>query len=115
MRTNALKHKFIVFAPEKLEDATLYVSVEYRTVIHKCCCGCGQKIVTPLSPTDWALIFDGVSISLYPSIGNWSLPCKSHYWIEHNLVKWAGQLSAEEIEKIRSEDRILKKRYYTTK
>jgi Family of unknown function (DUF6527) len=33
-----------------------------------CCCGCGEKVVTPLRPTDWKLIFDGKTISLDPSL-----------------------------------------------
>ncbi len=65
----------------------LYVSIEFTTVVHKCCCGCGREVVTPLSPTDWKLTFDGVSISLHPSIGSWNLPCQSHYWIRHNRVQ----------------------------
>jgi hypothetical protein len=48
----------------------------------KCCCGCGHEVVTPFSPTDWKLTFDCVSVSLYPSIGNWSPPCRAHYFIE---------------------------------
>jgi len=34
-------------------------------------------VVTPLSPTGWSLIFDGETVSLYPSIGNWNFPCRS--------------------------------------
>jgi hypothetical protein len=60
----------------------LYVSPGYATVTHLCCCGCGAEVVTPLSPTDWKLTFDGVAISLSPSVGNWSLPCRSHYFID---------------------------------
>jgi len=84
-----LTHKFVKSVPETLEDGVLYVSVEYATVIHRCCCGCGQEVVTPLSPNDWELTFDGKSISLSPSIGNWSFKCQSHYWIRNNRVEWA--------------------------
>ena len=76
-----LRHEFVEFIPDKLADGVVYVSIPYATVAHKCCCGCGMEVVTPLSPTDWELIFDGESISLDPSIGNWSFDCKSHYWI----------------------------------
>jgi Family of unknown function (DUF6527) len=34
-------------------------------------------------------IFDGRSISLDPSIGNWGFQCRSHYWIKNNRVVWA--------------------------
>jgi hypothetical protein len=62
--------------------------------------------VTPLSPTDWKLTFDGETISLSPSIGNWSLKCQAHYWIERNQVRWAGRWSRDEIEAGRASDQI---------
>ena len=107
-----LRHQFVESAPSALEDGVLYVSVKYRTVMHRCCCGCGNEVVTPLSPTDWKLTFDGVSISLNPSVGNWSLPCRSHYWIERNTARWAGDMPDQQIAAIRDHDRRLKERYY---
>ena len=58
--------------PDELEQGTIYVSIRFATASHLCCCGCGNKVVTPIRPTDWKLIFDGKTISLDPSIGNWS-------------------------------------------
>ena len=84
-----LSHEFVEFVPDVVEEGKLYISIEYATVVHKCCCGCGKEVVTPLSPADWKLIFDGKTISLDPSIGNWSFPCRSHYWIRNNRVRWA--------------------------
>jgi hypothetical protein len=98
VRHKRLQHSFVQFIPEVLEDGVIYISVEYRTVTHRCCCGCGREVVTPLTPTDWRLIYDGRSISLEPSIGNWSIPCRSHYWIRNNAVVCAPRWSAEEIE-----------------
>jgi hypothetical protein len=92
-----LHHEFVEFIPEQLNDGTIYVSITYATVAHRCCCGCGNEVITPLSPTDWKLLFDGQSISLDPSIGNWSFDCKSHYWIKRNEVKWAERWSQEEV------------------
>jgi hypothetical protein len=114
MRAAALKHRFVTSVPEQPEEGILYVSLPYRTAIHKCCCGCGHEVVTPFSPTDWQLTFDGVSVSLYPSIGNWSLACRSHYWIKRSKVSWAGQWTDEEIEAGRAHDRWLKDEYYST-
>jgi hypothetical protein len=79
---------FVEFLPDELESGKLYISMQYATASHKCCCGCGRDVVTPISPTDWQLAFDGRSLSLTPSIGNWSYPCRSHYWIRHNRVVW---------------------------
>ena len=85
---------FVEFLPDELETGKLYISMQYATASHKCCCGCGCDVVTPISPTDWHLAFDGRSISLTPSIGNWSYPCRSHYWIRHNRVVWDEPLTA---------------------
>lgn len=106
-------HKFVENIPDNLEEGTIYISIEYGTVIHKCCCGCGKEVVTPLSPTDWQLIFDGETISLYPSIGNWNFDCKSHYWIINNRIKWARKWSKQEIDSNRQKDSLDKKKYYS--
>jgi hypothetical protein len=107
-----LKYEFVEFIPEQLKERTVYVCIPFATVVHKCCCGCGSEVVTPLTPTDWKLIFDGVSISLYPSIGNWSFRCQSHYWIQHNRVRWAGRWSQQEIEAGRAADMLAKADYF---
>ncbi len=111
-RQITLKHEFVEYIPDKLRDGTVYVSVAFATAAHKCCCGCGNEVITPLSPTDWRLIFDGESISLYPSIGNWNFACRSHYWIECNRVKWAPQWSRDRINAGRAHDSFAKKRYF---
>lgn len=110
-----LSHKFVKNIPDTIENGVVYVSVDYSTAIHKCCCGCGSEIVTPLSPTDWKLAFDGETISLYPSIGNWSLPCQSHYWITNNEVEWAPKWTKKQIERGRIEDEQSKEKYYEKK
>jgi len=109
-----LTHEFVAFIPDVLDVGKLYVSMEYATVVHKCCCGCGREVVTPLSPTDWTLIFNGKTISLDPSIGNWGFECQSHYWIRNNRVRWAAQWSPEEIAAGRAHDRFAKDRYFGT-
>lgn len=107
-----LTYEFVKSIPEQLEERTLYVSMDYATVVHKCCCGCGREVVTPLSLTDWKLTYDGVSISLFPSIGNWNFKCKSHYWIEKSTAKWADQWSNKQIKIGRAHDRRAKKKYH---
>jgi hypothetical protein len=107
-----LKHEFVEYIPNNLVEGTIYISITFATVAHKCCCGCGHEVITPISPTDWKLTFDGQSISLYPSIGNWGFACQSHYWIERNIVKWAPQWSKEKIKDGRTHDAINKQRYF---
>jgi len=111
-RQTALTHEFVEYIPDQLKEGILYISIPFATVAHKCCCGCGQEVVTSLSPTDWMLIFDGQSISLDPSIGNWSFPCKSHYWIRGGKVRWAAMWSQDEIDAGRAADRMAKDKYY---
>lgn len=106
-----ITYKFVEFIPDTLEENTLYITVEYGTAVHKCFCGCGTKVVTPLSPRDWKLIFDGETVSLYPSIGNWSLPCRSHYWIENNKVLWAEKWSKKKIKSNRKKDKLAKEKH----
>ena len=95
-------HKFVEYIPDKMENRTVYVSIRFATAVHKCCCGCGYEVVTPLSPSGWQLSYDGESISLWPSIGNWNFPCKSHYWIKNDSVKWARKWSTKERNEKRS-------------
>jgi hypothetical protein len=92
-----LQYKFVEFIPQKIEEDMLYISIEYCTAIHKCVCGCGNEVVTPLSPTDWKLTFNGKSVTLYPSIGNWNFECQSHYWIRNNKIEFAVRWTEREI------------------
>jgi hypothetical protein len=75
-------------------------------------CGCNNEVVTPITPTDWKLIYDGKTVSLDPSIGSWGQDCKSHYWIENNVIQWAGEWSERKIKFGRKRDRIKKRKYY---
>lgn len=97
MKSTALDHEFVDTFPTPLQPGIVYVSIQFATVAHLCCCGCGQEVVTPLSPARWQLGFDGQSVSLRPSIGNWALPCRSHYWILNNTVRWAEDWSETKI------------------
>lgn len=107
-----MQHSFIEFIPEQLQEGILYISMEYCTAIHLCVCGCSNKVVTPFTPTDWKMTFDGKSISLYPSIGNWNFKCKSHYWIKKSKVEWSGSWSDYQISNGRQTDKLTKEDYY---
>ena len=107
-----LEHRFVENMPDRIDEGILYISVEFCTAIHKCVCGCGNEVVTPLSPTDWKLIFDGESVTLDPSIGNWSFKCQSHYWIINNKIRHAKRWSSEEIEAGRNDEKRSKKKYF---
>jgi len=105
-RISCIQPKFVEFIPEHLEAGVLYVSRRYATASHLCCCGCGLEVVTPLNPAKWRLTERDGAVSLAPSIGNWSLPCKSHCWIMGNRVRWAGAMSPEMITAVKARDRF---------
>ena len=107
-----MQHRFVEIIPDAVEDDVLYISLKYCTAIHKCVCGCGNEVVTPISPTDWKLIFDGKTVSLSPSMGNWSFNCQSHYWIKRNEIVYAREWDKEEIQFGRTNDEKRKAKYY---
>ncbi len=109
-----IEHEFIDFVPKVREENKIYVSIKYATAVHNCFCGCGTKVVTPLSPTGWQLTFDGDTISLTPSIGNWSFACRSHYWVKRDRVVWAGDMADEDIEAGRARDRAARDEYFAS-
>lgn len=114
MRHRRLAHQFVDSLPNPLEDGTLYVSTKYATAGHRCCCGCGAEVITPFTPTDWKMTFDGETVSLSPSVGNWNLPCRSHYVIERSRVLEAGPWSDEQVSAEWRRDRRAKGSYYGT-
>jgi hypothetical protein len=110
-----LRHEFVEFIPDAIEEGKIYVSINYATAVHKCVCGCGKEVVTPLSPTHWKLIFDGRTVSLIPSIGNWGFLCRSHYWVRNDRAIWAEDWSQGRVDANRANDRRAKDKYYGTR
>lgn len=115
MKIRTIKPAFVDIIPDHLDEGILYISERYRTMLHKCCCGCGEEVVTPLSPADWRFSRSGNMVSIFPSIGNWSFKCKSHYWIKNNTVYPSVGFSDKEIERVRKRDQMDKERYIAYK
>jgi len=105
MTRQSVTFEFVEYIPTQLEEGVVYIAPEFGAVIHLCCDGCGERVSTPLHPGQWTLTFDGQTISLNPSIGNWQLACKSHYYIRRNQVVWAGKWDDERIARGALEDR----------
>lgn len=114
MRHTRLDHQFVEHIPDTIEPGVLYISMEYGTAAHSCCCGCGEEVVTPFTPTDWKMTFDGETVSLHPSVGSWSLACRSHYVIRRDRVIEAEPWTDEQIAAERRRDRTAKARHYGT-
>jgi hypothetical protein len=107
LRETRIVAEFVTSFPAELEPGRLYVSARFSTAAHLCACACGREVITPLSPAQWVLTFDG-TVTIRPSIGNWALPCQSHYIIDHGKIKWARNFTREEIQLNRESDyRIL--------
>lgn len=107
-----IQHKFVEFIPNEPEEGILYITVIYRTAVHLCVCGCGKKVVTPFSPTDWELTFNGKTVSLSPSIGNWNFECKSHYFITNSKIHFVRRWKDWEIEEVKKQDVEANEKYY---
>ena len=112
MKLRQITPAFVDEIPRELDFGTLYVCCQYRAVKHLCACGCGAEINSPLHPTGWTLTCDGVSVSLSPSIGNWSEKCQSHYWITSNRVLWAPRYPRQKILQARRVRDLALERYF---
>lgn len=104
-RQKYLHAEFVKFIPEKLKPGIIYISRQYSTASHLCCCGCGFEVVTPINPAKWQIVESQGSVSLYPSIGNWSFPCRSHYWIIDGHIRWSYMMSNEQILFVKERDK----------
>lgn len=102
----------VQYIPKTLEPGVLYVSEEFGAALHLCACGCGARVSTPLGPTEWTLDETPAGPSLRPSVGNWQLPCKSHYWIEGGNILWAEQWTSERIAAGRRAEEQRRRAYY---
>lgn len=112
MRQTDFSYQIVEFIPELLKEDVLYVSYRYMTVVHKCACGCGEEVVTPLGPTDWSIQTENGTATLCPSIGNWSFACQSHYFIRKGRVVWAGRMPRQQIELGRELDQKAREQYF---
>lgn len=105
MKIKQIRPEFVEYIPERIDEGVLYISERYRTAVHKCCCGCGQEVVTPLSPAEWSVKCNGGRVSMWPSIGNWSYPCRSHYVIRDGSVLEAKAMTERQIQRVKANDR----------
>jgi hypothetical protein len=115
LRHTRLEHRFVHYVPEQLEPGVIYISMDFATAAHTCCCGCGEQVITPFTPTDWKLTFDGETISLWPSIGNWNFRCQSHYIIRNNRILGAEPWEEKQIENGRRRDKNRKEKHFEEK
>ena len=86
---NHYKTEFVSYIPQEMKEGVVYVCLPYNIAAHLCACGCKSEIYTPISrKSGWVLTYDGVNVSLTPSIGNGAYPCRSHYFLQDGKVRW---------------------------
>ena len=94
MKLQSITPRYVKAVPSSTEEGVLYIS-SYGSAIHRCCCGCGSEVVTPLGPAQWHITKQGEAVTLRPSVGSWNLPCQSHYLITRNKIEWLAKFSPE--------------------
>ena len=94
-RVGELRPLFVEYFPDEFESGILYVSMKYAICGHLCAGGCGQKVITPLSPKQWKSAYNGEELTLYPSIGNYAFACQSHYFLTNGNIIWVGERDVE--------------------
>lgn len=105
----------VEFIPKVLESEILYVSERFKVAAHLCPCGCGTKIVTPLGACEWSFSVKRRRPTLDPSIGNWQIPCRSHYWIRNGRIEWSHAWTEEEVQTGRNKEQARRELYYQEK
>lgn len=112
---NTIKLERVQYVPKQLSSGILYVSEKYSVAAHLCACGCGNKVVTPLGPAEWSFTERGGQPSLKPSVGNWQLPCRSHYVIGNGHIHWADAWSDAQVAAGRNAEEHRRQAYYAQK
>lgn len=110
--TMKIELQHVHLMPQELKPGILYVSKEFGTAHHLCACGCGSKIRTPLGPTEWRLQETADGPTLWPSIGNWQKPCRSHYVIRRGRIEWSESWTPEQVLSGRAREVRRREQYY---
>jgi hypothetical protein len=71
--------------------------------------------MTPLGPAEWTYSEHDGRPTLYPSIGNWQLPCRSHYFITAGQIHWAAQWSEHQVDAGRQADEQRRRAHYASR
>jgi hypothetical protein len=111
---NSIGLERVKYIPKELSSGVLYVSDEYAVAAHLCACGCGSKVSVPLGPAEWTFSESQGLPTLRPSIGNWQLPCKSHYVITNGRILWAGKWSEGQVKAGRAAEERRRQAHYAS-
>ena len=81
----ALKHEFVEFIPDELEQGTVYVSIRFATASHLRL-RLWKQGRDAYPPDRLDVAFRRQDHLLEPLNRNWSFPCQSHYYIRKNAL-----------------------------
>lgn len=112
MTIERMRLEAVEFMPAQLEPGILYASKKYRTTAHLCACGCGEKVRIQLGDLGWRLTEGRSGPTLFPSIGNWQKPCRSHYYIRDGRVLWQCDWTDEEVLEGRQAEEMRRDGYF---
>jgi hypothetical protein len=112
---NRIALQRVQYLPRELAAGILYVSEEFAVAGHLCACGCGNKVITPLGPAEWTFTEHKGRPTLCPSIGNWQLPCRSHYVIAEGQIRWGDQWSEAQVVAGRRAEEHRRQAYYAAR
>ena len=111
LKAKSIRLERVDFIPTELSEGVFYFSAEFQTATHLCCCGCLERVITPIGLSDWSLTIDkNNDVTLHPSVGNWEQDCRSHYWIKRGKVIQSYPMTPSEIERMRINDDITRRR-----
>lgn len=88
MKITKIQIKNVGIIPNDLEEWVLYLSERYWLSKHKCFCWCGSDVVLTLDRWSHYIHFMDWTLTVSPSIGSFSIPCNSHYFIKNNTIEW---------------------------
>jgi hypothetical protein len=84
IKTVEIEPVFIETIPDILEENKIYISEQNKVSIHLCLCGCKTEVVLIIGYPHWNHFIKNDKLTIVPSIGNFQIPCKSHYVITNN-------------------------------
>lgn len=82
--------QLVEFIPndEDMQFAVLYISEKYKTIAHKCLCGCGNLSITPVGniKPKWNYNVNNEKLTMTPSVLNKNCPQNAHYIITNGIA-----------------------------
>ncbi len=95
MRQTTYTTEHVLTKPKSLKEGVLYFMPHYNLAVHRCMCGCGEEVITPIdenggkTPGYWGYTEQTPgTVSLLPSVGNFQFKCRSHYFLKNGKVQW---------------------------